>query len=201
MISPCLLLGLALAGAGERELPRIERLNGVPTMVADGSPLLILGAQCDIWRSPRPDARTVAFFDGFRDMHATVVGIGIPWSNVEPAARRKYAEALYPLKNAMAPIADARGTERLAGWYALREFRAGTGKGTGFFVRQGLATRMTSGDRFDVQLGGLWFEISDTAAGAIVARKPGELCRRHRPRSPPYPGREQSCGRGGYVRA
>lgn len=84
---PCLLLVAGpekVLSAGEHAGPRIEQIHGVPTMIVDGSPLLVLGAQCDIWRSTRQDDQTVAFLDGFRDMHATVVGIGIPWSKIEP---------------------------------------------------------------------------------------------------------------------
>jgi hypothetical protein len=66
-------------------VPRITRLNGVPTLQVDGQPFLIVGAQCDIWRSTRQDERTLAFFDGYKAMHATVVSVGIPWSKIELA--------------------------------------------------------------------------------------------------------------------
>lgn len=64
---------------------RIARMNGIATLVVDGHPFLLLGAQCDIWRSTRQDEKTVAFFDGFRQMNATAVSVGIPWSMIEPA--------------------------------------------------------------------------------------------------------------------
>lgn len=62
----------------------IGKINGVPTMVRDGAPFFVLGAQCDIWRSTRQDAKTVEFFDGYRDMNATAVSVGIPWAKIEP---------------------------------------------------------------------------------------------------------------------
>lgn len=63
---------------------RIVKLNGIPTLEADGLPLLVTGAQCDIWRSTRQDAKAEAFFQGYRDMNATTVSVGIPWSKIEP---------------------------------------------------------------------------------------------------------------------
>jgi len=64
---------------------RIVRVHGVPTLEVEGRPFFILGAQCDIWRSTRQDAKTMAFFDGYRDMNATTVSVGVPWSKLEPA--------------------------------------------------------------------------------------------------------------------
>lgn len=61
----------------------IGKVNGIPTMLHDGAPFLIVGAQCDLWRSLERDAKTVEFFDGFRDMNATTVSVGIPWSKIE----------------------------------------------------------------------------------------------------------------------
>lgn len=62
----------------------IRRMNGIPTLQVDGKPFLILGAQCDIWRSTRQDEKTIAFFDGYRAMNATTVSVGVPWSKLEP---------------------------------------------------------------------------------------------------------------------
>lgn len=59
-------------------------LNDIPTLVVDNNPFIIVGAQCDIWRSTKQDQRTIEFFQGFHDMNATTVGIGIPWSKIEP---------------------------------------------------------------------------------------------------------------------
>jgi len=62
---------------------RIVPIHGIPTLEVDGKPFLIVGAQCDIWRSTHQDANTIAFFDGYRDLNATAVSVGIPWSKVE----------------------------------------------------------------------------------------------------------------------
>lgn len=62
---------------------RIVRINGVETMKVDGRPFLVAGAQCDIWRSTRQDAMTEAFFSGYREMNATTVSVGVPWSKLE----------------------------------------------------------------------------------------------------------------------
>jgi len=66
----------------------IDTVRKPPTLMVDGRPHLIFGAQCDIWRSTRQDAQTVAFFDGYQAMHASTVSIGIPWSKVEAAPGR-----------------------------------------------------------------------------------------------------------------
>jgi hypothetical protein len=71
-------------GAPEGRVARVGRINGVATPIVDDRPFLILGAQCDIWRSTHQDEKTIAFFDGFRDMNATAVSVGIPWSKIEP---------------------------------------------------------------------------------------------------------------------
>jgi hypothetical protein len=67
---------------------QIERVNDVPTLVVNGSPFLLLGAQCDPWRSTPQDALTEAFFAGYHAMHATAVGIAIPWCKCEPVQDR-----------------------------------------------------------------------------------------------------------------
>jgi hypothetical protein len=67
---------------------RIVMMHGVPTLEVDGAPLLLVGAQCDIWRSTRQDEKAVAFFDGYREMNATAVSVGIPWSKIELAEDR-----------------------------------------------------------------------------------------------------------------
>jgi hypothetical protein len=64
---------------------RLVKLHGVPSLEVDGAPFLLLGAQCDIWRSTRQDDQTLAFFDGYKAMHATAVSVGIPWSKTETA--------------------------------------------------------------------------------------------------------------------
>ncbi len=69
----------------ERQRTRLVKLNGVRTLEVDGVPFLLVGAQCDIWRSTRQDEKTVAFFDGYQAMNATAVSVGVPWSKLEPA--------------------------------------------------------------------------------------------------------------------
>ena len=84
-----LVIGLCIGTArnlNAQPLPHIVRsYHGAPTMIVDGEPFLVMGAQCDIWRSTRQDAKTIQFFDAYKEMHATTVGIGIPWSKVEIA--------------------------------------------------------------------------------------------------------------------
>jgi len=67
------------------KVARILTIHGVPTLEANGAPFLLIGAQCDIWRSTRQDEKTVAFFDGYQKMNATAVSVGIPWSKIETA--------------------------------------------------------------------------------------------------------------------
>lgn len=67
---------------------RMARINGIGTLEVDGAPFLLLGAQCDVWRSTRQDDKTLAFFDGYREMNATAVSVGIPWSKIEPEEDR-----------------------------------------------------------------------------------------------------------------
>jgi len=38
-----------------RRCARLMKLNAIPTLEVDGAPFLLLGAQCDIWRSTRQD--------------------------------------------------------------------------------------------------------------------------------------------------
>jgi hypothetical protein len=77
---------MAELSKGESDIgsARLIRINGIPTLEVEGRPFLLVGAQCDIWRSTRQDAKTAAFFDGYRDMNATCVSVGIPWSKTEP---------------------------------------------------------------------------------------------------------------------
>jgi len=77
------MLDVQFAFAKPRAPSRIALINGVPTLIVDGAPLLVAGAQCDIWRSTPQNAATVAFFDRYRQLNATTVSVGIPWSKVE----------------------------------------------------------------------------------------------------------------------
>ena len=65
-------------------IPAISDIGGVLTLVVDGEPFVILGAQCDIWRSTRQDEKVVEFIDAYREMNATAISLGIPWAKMEP---------------------------------------------------------------------------------------------------------------------
>ena len=65
---------------------RLQTINGVPSLFVDGLPFIVTGAQCDIWRSTRQDAKTLEFFDAYQKMHASAVGMGVPWSKIEKEA-------------------------------------------------------------------------------------------------------------------
>ena len=64
-------------------IPAIRDVGGVRTLVVDGEPFVILGAQCDIWRSTRQDGRVLEFIDAYREMNATAISFGIPWAKME----------------------------------------------------------------------------------------------------------------------
>jgi hypothetical protein len=118
---------------------------------------------------------------------------GPPRTVVEDeAARRKYGQALYPLKHAQWPIIRARGTENFVGWYAVRDFAPETTTDAfgnyvpcekdaspvtkqGLFVRQGKETRMVEGDAFEFTTGGLTIAVSQTQAGIVIATGPSQL--------------------------
>jgi hypothetical protein len=103
--------------------------------------------------------------------------------------RRLYGETLYPLRNAQAPIATARGTDRILGWYRIRELdpNAATDAAHNFVdpkaalrqeritVREGKASRIVDSTSFTASLRGLSIEVKDSAAGIITAPKASEL--------------------------
>ena len=62
----------------------MEMINGRQALVVDGKPFIVLGAQCDSWRSIRQDKRVVEFFDTYKEAGATAVGMDILWSKIEP---------------------------------------------------------------------------------------------------------------------
>lgn len=66
-----------------KPVSKIANLNGVQTLYVDGLPFAVTGAQCDIWRSTKQDKVAEAFFVGYREMNATTVSVGVPWSKVE----------------------------------------------------------------------------------------------------------------------
>ncbi len=59
------------------------KINGISTLLVDGQPFFVVGAQCDVWRSTPQDAKTVEFFDSYRDMNATTVGLDVLWDKCE----------------------------------------------------------------------------------------------------------------------
>jgi len=68
---------------GRSALSKIGAVNGVPTLFVDGSPFLITGAQCDVWRGTKQDDNVISFFNGYQKMNATCVGVDILWSKIE----------------------------------------------------------------------------------------------------------------------
>lgn len=64
-------------------IPSIELVNSLKTLVVDNLPFAAMGAQCDIWRSTRQDKEVDYFLQKYRQMNATAVGFGIPWSKIE----------------------------------------------------------------------------------------------------------------------
>ena len=112
---------------------------------------------------------------------------GPPHTVVEDAkARHRYGAALYPIKWAQVPIAKARGTENLVGWYAIRDIASDVttdafgnfipAKTNGlvvakdrFFVREGKQGRIEEATKFTMALDPVRIEVSQATAG-IVAR-------------------------------
>lgn len=81
-----LVLLVTLSGvqaAKVKQHSTLARINRVPTLIVDGQPFLIVGAQCDVWRSTPQDAETIHFFDSYRDMNATTVGCDVLWDKCE----------------------------------------------------------------------------------------------------------------------
>lgn len=71
------------AQAQPKQHSTLSKINGVSTLIVDGQPFLIVGAQCDVWRSTPQDAKTVDFLDSYRDMNATTVGCDVLWDKCE----------------------------------------------------------------------------------------------------------------------
>lgn len=85
MASPQASNALTMSTISDLSKPvsKISNLHGVPTLFVDGQPFIVTGAQCDIWRSTKQDKVAEAFFSGYREMNATTVSVGVPWSKVE----------------------------------------------------------------------------------------------------------------------
>jgi hypothetical protein len=115
---------------------------------------------------------------------------GPPFTVVDdPPARQRYGAALYPLRWAQAPIAEARGSDHLLGWYLIRDIStnvttdvfgnfipaqpaAPVVAGTHLFIREGARTRQTEAAHWESTLGRLKFSVTDSAAGIIVHTAP-----------------------------
>lgn len=118
---------------------------------------------------------------------------GPPHTVVEdPDARQRYGAALYPIRWAAVPIARARGTENLVGWFALRDIASDVTNDVfgnfvsvkpggslvamnRWYVRQGRTSRVESAERFALTLDDLKFGISDSAAGMIARLDPARV--------------------------
>lgn len=101
----------------------------------------------------------------------------------DPSSRLRYANALYPIKSAQWPIAHARGTENLIGWYALRETAEGLttdnfGNFTNangniitkqrYFIREGTRSRIENAQPFSIHWNGLSMEVQNATTGILV---------------------------------
>jgi hypothetical protein len=154
-----------------RRPARLIKLNAIPTLEVDGAPFLLIGAQCDIWRSTRQDEKTVV---------------------EDPQARNRYGAALYSIRWAAIPIARARGTENLAGWFALRDIASDATtdvfgnlvpvkpdgsilRTNRWFVRVGRTARVEARDRLALAMGELRFDIRDATAGILVRLDSGRV--------------------------
>ena len=111
---------------------------------------------------------------------------GPPHTVVEdPQARNRYRAALYPIRWAAIPIARARGTANLGGWFALRDIASDVTtdvfgnfvpvkpegsilRTNRWFVREGRTSRVDGTDRLALALGDLKFDIRDATAGILV---------------------------------
>ncbi len=115
---------------------------------------------------------------------------GPPRTVVEdPEARARYGRALLPLRNAMEPIARARGTERLLGWCAVREpapdaredahgnpipgpSGAPAVRTEQIRIREGRSLRMVPSGRFEAALAGLRVTVEGASAGVLLRTGP-----------------------------
>jgi hypothetical protein len=127
-------------------------------------------------------------------------GIGnLLWESGDPnhvigdlEASKKYGDALYPLKNAMVPIAQARGTKSFIGWYAVRKFADGLKKDahgnflppesgnpivtdTHFAIREGNRIGESPDTTFTLHCGELTIRAGSTAAGILIAQSKNKI--------------------------
>jgi hypothetical protein len=107
---------------------------------------------------------------------------GPPYTVVDdPVCRARYHDALTPLKHAMQPIANHRGTNSFGGWYALRTLSSDlkTDKSKNyvvpssgkiiqqerFFVREGTSSRIVEGNSFYMKIGSMAIQVTESPAG------------------------------------
>jgi hypothetical protein len=107
-------------------------------------------------------------------------------------ARQRYGAALYPIRWAQVPLAKARGTENLVGWYAIRDMAADVTtdvfgnfipakkdativQKNRLFVREGTRSRIVEANRFTLTMQDLRIDVSDSAAGIIARTAPTEV--------------------------
>jgi len=81
----------------------------------------------------------------------------------DPAAAKRFGDALYPLKNAMVPLAAAQGSNRLSGWFCEDRNKQA------FFLRENGEERHVRGAEFELRAGNWQFKIKDSVGGMILA--------------------------------
>ena len=94
LAAPLMLLGASVA-AEAQPLPRIETENGRHTLLVDGEPYLMLGAQAH--NSSNYPAMLPKVWPVIRQMHANTLEIPVAWEQIEPAEGRfdfSYLDAL-----------------------------------------------------------------------------------------------------------
>jgi hypothetical protein len=88
-------------------------------------------------------------------------------------AVRRFAHALYPIKSAMTVIARTRGTSRLSGWFARRDFETSLFKT--MFAREGAQCRVVDDNVVDIRIGDAIFTVRESNAGIIALLDSGDL--------------------------
>jgi beta-galactosidase GanA len=93
--APLLLLGASVAAAAQQPLPRIETKNGRHTLMVDGAPFLMLGAQAH--NSSNYPSMLPKVWPVIRQMQANTLEIPVAWEQIEPVEGRfdfSYLDAL-----------------------------------------------------------------------------------------------------------
>lgn len=93
----------------------------------------------------------------------------------DPVLRKRYADAMYPIKNAQWAIAQTRGTDNVIGWYIIRQFvddpklSNPAVVGEKMFVREGRKTRTDDSKVFTTTIGSHKIIVRDSVAGIIAS--------------------------------